>query len=260
MPATAATRPWTTTWRTATRPRSAMTFVLIFSTAAFTASPMIVLWKLLLPKFTLPAPKPPQPPPPPVNEVPMRLDRLQDLRRRQGFQPVSTLTTRAVRPTIALLSLTLTPPRPNRPRPAPTPLTPVFFVSFPNCVTLPTMMASTPSSLPIFAAEEESARSLLEKFCSARILSRMRALDHRVAAVLDEVRDEEVGDPLPDVDVVAEDGRRRCCKPWRNRNRGPRHGRAPGGERYRRRSARPAAWGRITHRSRRGKLIARISS
>ena len=38
-------------------------------------------------------------------------------------------------------------------------------------VMLPTMMASTPSSLPILAAEFGSARSLFEKFCSARILS-----------------------------------------------------------------------------------------
>ena len=84
---------------------------------------------------------------------------------------MSTLTTRAVRPTIALVDFWLKPPMPTRPSPAPTPPTPVFFVSLPNCVTLPTTIASTPSSRPIFAADVESARSLFEKFCSARIRS-----------------------------------------------------------------------------------------
>lgn len=51
------------------------------------------------------------------------------------------------------------------------PATPWCLSSLPNWVMLPTMMASTPSRRPIFAAELASARSELEKFCSCRILS-----------------------------------------------------------------------------------------
>ena len=131
---------------------------------------MIVFWKSLVPKLTPPAPNPPQPPPPPVIEVLLRLDSpLPSATAR--ISAVSMLTTRAVKPTMALLSFWPKPPIPTLPSPAPTPPMPVFFVSFPNCVMLPTMIASTPSSLPIFAAELGSARSLFEKFCSARILS-----------------------------------------------------------------------------------------
>ena len=49
---------------------------------------------------------------------------------------------------------------------------PVFLVSLPNSVMLPTIIASTPRSLPILAALVGSARLELEKFCSAMILSR----------------------------------------------------------------------------------------
>src|ERR1035438_10501008 len=51
------------------------------------------------------------------------------------------------------------------------PPTAVLLSSRPNCVMLPTMMASTPRMRAILAALAGSARSLLEKFCSLMILS-----------------------------------------------------------------------------------------
>ena len=139
----------TTTARVATLLLSETTSALIFSTDTFTASPMIVFWKLLLPKSTLPPPKPPQPPPPPVSDVLVRFDSPMPSATAR-ISPVSTLIRRAVRPTMALLSLLAEAAEPIRPSPPPTPPMPVFLVSLPNCVMLPTMIASTPSSLPIF--------------------------------------------------------------------------------------------------------------
>src|SRR5260370_1136405 len=55
--------------------------------------------------------------------------------------------------------------------PNPPPPTLVLLSSRPNCVMLPITMASTPRMRPNFAAVFESARSLFEKFCSARTLS-----------------------------------------------------------------------------------------
>ena len=88
----------------------------------------------------------------------------------------------------------------------PTRRAPIFIPlsSIPNLVIEPTMMYFTPSALPILAtcAADGSARSLFEKFCSARMSVEALALDDAVAAVLHEAVDDEVGDALADVLVA----------------------------------------------------------
>src|SRR5271165_53665 len=169
-PSTAATKPSTCTVRATSLPLSAISSPLICLTAALTASPRMVFWKSLLPKSTAPPPHPCQLPPPASNDVLSRLDSpLPDA--TPMISAVSMFTRRASTATIALDFLCPKPPTPYGPQLPPPPPTFVFWVSLPNCVTLPTMMASTPSSFPIFAAEVASARLLLEKFCSVRILS-----------------------------------------------------------------------------------------
>ena len=85
--------------------------------------------------------------------------------------PVSTI--RAVIPTVALLLTRLPPPstpRVTRPR-VPEP-TATADSSTANWVTDPMMIASTPSSRPMAAADFGSARLLFEKFCSFSTASR----------------------------------------------------------------------------------------
>jgi len=81
---------------------------------------------------------------------------------------------RTVMATVALPFDVPTLPRPNLPPPKPPPPTPRFRFSVPNLVIDPTTRYFTPSALPILATSEAlgSARSLFEKFCSARIASR----------------------------------------------------------------------------------------
>src|SRR6266849_1533356 len=155
-PSTAAISPSTTMVRVTSLSLPAITWVLVCSTAAFTASPMMVCWKSLLPKSALPPPNPCQLPPPPSSEVLSRCD-----------SPLPSATA-----TIALDFLCPNPPRPKPPRAPPAPPRFMFLVSLPNCVMLPTTIASTPSSFPILDAVVRLSRSRLEKFCSAMILSR----------------------------------------------------------------------------------------
>ena len=81
---------------------------------------------------------------------------------------------RTVTATLALPFWVPTLPMAPPSRPNPPPPTPTSFFSVPNLVIEPTNKYFTPSALPIFATEAAlgSARSLLEKFCSARIASR----------------------------------------------------------------------------------------
>src|SRR5208283_2153854 len=127
-------------------------------------------WKSLLPKSTAPLPHPCQFPPPPNSEVLSRDDSPLPS-ATPIISAVSIFTIRASSTQMALLFLWLKPPRPYPPHPPPPPPTLVFWFSLPNWVKLPTIMESTPRIFPSFAAELGFARSLLEKFCSVRILS-----------------------------------------------------------------------------------------
>src|SRR5262249_6321599 len=119
---------------------------------------------------TAPPPHPCQLLPPPSNEVLSRDDSPLPSATAM-ISAVSMLMMRESTATTALLDLWPKPPMPYPPQPPPPPPIFVFLLSLPNWVTLPTIIASTPSSLPSLAAELGLARSLLEKFCSARILS-----------------------------------------------------------------------------------------
>ena len=175
------------------------------STAALVASPMMVFWKLLEPKSTLPPPKPCQLPPPPSSEVEERLD-WPVPSATATISPVSTLTMRAL---MATLALELEWPMPPTPKPCQLPPPPptLFFLRF------VAELGDGADDDDVNAGQLAEARGgggigalELEKFCSAMILSRAwRSIDG-VGAVLDQVGDEQVGDALADVDVGAEDG------------------------------------------------------
>src|SRR5208282_1681290 len=170
FPVASATSPEITSVRVGIFSASSSSLLPTSSTALCVASPRMVFAKLLLPMSKPPPPPPDHPPPPPNRAVLERVDSPKPCTEAR-ISPVETLITRAVIPTTALALLVPTPPMPKRPRPYPPPPTLVCWSSRPNCVIEPMTMASTPSTLPIFAAVLESARSLFEKFCSARILS-----------------------------------------------------------------------------------------
>src|SRR5256886_5615537 len=65
------------------------------------------------------------------------------------------------------------PPMLNPPRPPPVPPILVFLVSLPNCVMLPTMMASTPRSFPILAAEVRSEEHTSELQSQSNLVCRL---------------------------------------------------------------------------------------
>src|ERR1035438_7053849 len=102
-PSTAAIRPSivTVTVCTLTLEAFGTRSAVSLSTAVLVASPMMVLWKSLLPKSALPPPKPCQLPPPPSMEVLERLDWPLPSATAM-ISAVSTLMRRAVMPTLAL--------------------------------------------------------------------------------------------------------------------------------------------------------------
>ncbi len=140
------------------------------STALWVASPRMVLPKLLLPMSTAPPPPPPPPPPAPRSEVPPREDSPVPV-TAEMISPVLTLTIRAETATMAFEFLVPMPLALAFATRKPPPPMLVFLSSRPNWVMLPMTNVSTPRSWPILAALVGLARSLLEKFCSARSLS-----------------------------------------------------------------------------------------
>src|SRR6202030_358811 len=172
FPLTSATSPDTETFTVGRFPAAVSSCVAVSATAACTASPKIVCPKLLLPISSPAAPPLPPPAPAPISDVPDRCDSPFPVTAAK-ISPVVVFTKRAVMPTTALDFLVPIPPSPNLDPYPPYPPPPILgcWSSRPNCVMLPMMMASTPRILPIFAAVEASARSLLEKFCSPSTLS-----------------------------------------------------------------------------------------
>ena len=170
FPLTSATRPDTSTLRVGRLAAEVSSWVAVVVTAWITASPIMVSAKLLLLISKKPPPPPPLPPPAPSSEVPERLDSPSPVTAAR-ISPVVVSTSLAVMPHTALACFTFAPPSPKGPLPKPTPPTEVLLSSRPNFVMEPTIIASTPRMRPILAAVDASARSLLEKFCSARILS-----------------------------------------------------------------------------------------
>ena len=82
--------------------------------------------------------------------------------------------------TAAFDSFFSTPPMPTRlpnPPKAPAP-TPVFLSSRPNCVMLPMMMASTPSTLPSFAADVGIGAVTVREILLGQDFVESLALDH----------------------------------------------------------------------------------
>src|SRR5882672_1025460 len=73
-PVTSATTPLMACFCASTFPEAAFSCSAVLSTAPRTASPRMVLAKLLLPMLKPPAPPPPPPPPAPISEVPERVD------------------------------------------------------------------------------------------------------------------------------------------------------------------------------------------
>jgi len=140
------------------------------STALCTASPRMVAPKFELLMSNAPPPPPPEPAPAPTRVVPPRDDSpLPSATARISAVLVSII--RAVTATTAFELRLCTPPSPILPSPKPPPPAVVFLSSRPNCVMLPMMIISTPRTFPIFAAVDESARLLFEKFCSPSTFS-----------------------------------------------------------------------------------------
>src|SRR6516162_1377890 len=116
LPETSATRPFTSSLIVGTFSTAESSCVPVSSTALCTASPRIVLAKLLLPMSSEPPPPPLQPPPPPRSDVLERVDSPAPV-TAATISPVDVLTIRALMPTTALALLVPTPPRPNLPSP-----------------------------------------------------------------------------------------------------------------------------------------------
>src|SRR5580704_153800 len=116
FPETSATNPFTISFSLGIFPAASSSCVPVSSTALWTASPRMVLAKLLLPMSRPPPPPPLQPPPPPSNAVLERVDSPLPVAEAR-ISPVDTLMIRAVIPTTALALLVPTPPSPNLPKP-----------------------------------------------------------------------------------------------------------------------------------------------
>src|SRR5207244_11475194 len=121
------------------------------------------------PKSTAPTPPLPLPPPPPPTEKPPRFE-VPSPCATTTTSPVDVSMARKVIATFALPDDLPTEPTPYL-LPKPPPPTLLLLFSEPNLVMLPVMMYLTPSAFCSCAIDLAlgSARSLFQKFCSARI-------------------------------------------------------------------------------------------
>src|SRR3981189_2757678 len=114
VPDTSATTPLIACFCASTFPEAAFSCSAVLSTAARTASPRMVLAKLLLPMFKPPPPPPPPPPPAPISEVLPRVDSPFPVTAAM-ISAVEVLITRALTATAAVVVLVIAAELRDRP-------------------------------------------------------------------------------------------------------------------------------------------------